>query len=413
VKINTQKQEHLARKISGFLFVGFLISISLIAITTPSTSAFGTTTTCRFFCTSTSTSSTCFFFCSTSTTSASSSSISSSTTTTSVSDTSSSGGPPNPYWNSRSQEVANWVVTNLWNPQVDMLSTSNVRTCTDSNGGVSVPCPDAFWTTSDNLPTCASLIDFGYASTSQSCINKIMGCDSSFVPQEWMTSTCPDDPFVFSNWPYILPKQNTGAWFSGWRYEGYFAIPIPVGSPSVGSYIVQTGYLQQNGQEYAIKSNSANGNIGTSNINGPVDIVAPQAINYYLRGNLPEAQAYAQNLVSRWDGRGVSPTSGSYSTWQLGQVMFVMRVLHLDTSYSLVSTRAGSMSYSSIFNSMENKLWSLQASDGHLPNQYNANGPQGGQDSENQDAGLLPFSYSLISLVQGSFGVFQMSSPPN
>jgi hypothetical protein len=330
----------------------------------------------------------------------------------------------NPYANPHSQAVANWVVNNMYNSQVNMLATDPTPGCVDANGGVTVACADAFWTTSDNLPTCATLTDFEYSSIADACINKILGCDSVYVPSEWQTNTCPNDPLKFHFTSTGIPTAQQATWLSGFRYEAFFAIPIPIGAPGDQHFIVTTGTLS-NGKPYAIEADIATLDIGTQDFYGPVDVVAPQCINEYLRGNLAEAITCANALLFSWDGNGVGGagaggTSGTYSTWQLGQAMFVMRVLGMDTKSSSVSTNAGTMSYSALFNAMEAKLWAVQAaytcpvgSSGCLPNAYNAsNQGSGGTDAENQDAGLLPFSASVINLVKNSFGECSLSGAP-
>jgi hypothetical protein len=330
----------------------------------------------------------------------------------------------NPYANSHSQAVADWVINNMYSTQVNMLATDPSPGCVDTLGGVTVPCADAFWTTSDNLPTCATLIDFGYASESDACINKILGCDSAYVPSEWQTSDCSKNQLNFEFTATSIPTSEQGTWLSGFRYEAFFAIPIPIGAPGDQHFIISTGTLQ-NGKPYAIKADIATLSIGTQSFSGPVDVVAPQCIDEYLRGNLAKSTECANDLIGSWDGNGVGGAgagggSGLYSTWQLGQAMFVMRVLGMDTSSSSIATGAGTTSYSNLFNAMEAKLWAVQAayscpvgSSGCLPNAYNAaNQGSGGTDAENQDAGLLPFSSSVINLVKNSFGECTASSAP-
>src|SRR3954465_8756656 len=204
----------------------------------------------------------------------------------------------NPYCNPNSQRVADYVATYLYDPEVQMLRTAYQPGCVDSNSApngpqVTVSCEASFWTTSDNNPTCATLVDFGYAEISEACINKI------FHVLEFTTSGA-------------QPQQETDAWESGWRYEAYYGIPIPVGSPANQHFVVQVGELTRTGYgcqsppcRYAIKADTNTGSVGLSNIRGPVDIVAPQAINYWLRGNKSSAQSYANNLIARWNGNGI------------------------------------------------------------------------------------------------------------
>jgi hypothetical protein len=315
----------------------------------------------------------------------------------------------NPYYNANSQAVADYVATYLYSSEVQMLRTAYEPGCIDSNSApqgpqVTVPCEDAFWTTSDNNPTCATLADFGYTDISAACLKKIFH-DLKFKTEG------------------SQPPQETGAWESGWRYEAYYAIPIPVGSPKSQHFVVTVGTLTTTDPygcptppcSYAIKADTNTGSVGLSNINGPVDIVGPQAINYWLRGNTSMSRAYAQNLVARWDGHGIPqqinyppycyPGYDCYSPWELGQVMFVMRVLQLDTSSQRISTAAGRMTYAAVFSAMTDQLWAVQNSDGSLPNEYHAdNVGFFGSDAENQDGGLLPFSSTVINRVRNAYG---------
>jgi hypothetical protein len=163
-----------------------------------------------------------------------------------------------------------------------------------------------------------------------------------------------------------------------------------------------------------------NGNAGTPNPNGAVDVVGPQAINYYIRGDLTDALKFANALVSRWNGYSVDGSGGG-STWHLGQVMFVMRVLKFDNSTQLIKTLLGSESYSQVFSQMVRELWAIQTayncSGGCLPNQYTQTSTNGsitgtsGADAENQDAGLLPFSSSVINIVQDAYGKYTLTNP--
>jgi len=320
---------------------------------------------------------------------------------------------PNPYYNPNSQLVADYVAKYLYSPEVQMLRTAYAPGCMDTNSApqgpqVTVPCEDAFWTTSDNNPTCATLADFGYSDIATACLTKI------FHTLKFLTDGA-------------QPPQETSAWESGWRYEVYYGIPIPVGSPKDQHFIVQVGNLTQTDPfgctappcPYAIKADTNTGSVSLSNINGPVDIVAPQAINYWLRGNMSMARPYAQNLVGRWDGHGIPqqlnvppycyPGLTCYSPWELGQVMFVMRVLGLDTSTARVSTTANkNTTYAAVFNDMVSQLWTIQGnynSNGSLPNEYHAdNIGFGGADAENQDGALLPFSITVINRVKNAYG---------
>ena len=86
--------------------------------------------------------------------------------------------------------------------------------------------------------------------------------------------------------------------------------------------------------------------------------------------------------------------------------MFVMRVLQLDISSDRISTAGGKRTtYAAVFTAMTNQLWTVQNPDGSLPNEYHAdNVGFFGEDAENQDGGLLPFSSTVINRVQNAYG---------
>ncbi|MFI5421064.1 MAG: hypothetical protein ACHQ1H_08870, partial [Nitrososphaerales archaeon] len=214
----------------------------------------------------------------------------------------------------------------------------------------------------------------------------------------------------------------------GERYEAYIGSPIfkdnaccthtillssgppDFPCPQTGCHPAPYGMLttvgpDEMGNAYAIQSDAWNGQAdgGYPNANAGVDIIGPQAINAWLHGgpDLSTGTNFAKNLVARWDGVGVGQSGGGYSTWQLGQVMFVMRVYGFDVSTSPITLNNGIVTtYSAVFTSMESELWSLLSNGGYLPNTYNANGGLGGHDPENMDAGLLPFSSSVVHMVQ-------------
>ena len=179
----------------------------------------------------------------------------------------------------------------------------------------------------------------------------------------------------------------TNQWFGG-----------SSGTNSLGKYNIQF-------------DGSTGGGKGTPDPNAGIDTAGPQAVNMWVRGNYYLGQLIAANLVQRWDGHGVG--GSPYSTWQLGQVMFVMRVYSMDTNCPMLTLDNGqSMSYKAVFNAMVNELWSIQSTQGYLPNTYDSSGALGGHDPENMDAGLLPFSYSLVSQVRGEYGKYTMNSAP-
>ncbi len=285
-----------------------------------------------------------------------------------------------------------------------MIATSSQSGCRDYVGGL--PCVDTFWTTSDNVPTAWTLQDFGYSAVTSA---------------------------VQTNCVRLLCSTTN----SGNRYEAYLGWPIVVGSPgdrhavfnpgsssltvctSTGSCGKTYGNILA-GTSYKLQADVWNGNAGSPNPNGAVDVVGPQAINYYIRGDLADALKFANALVSRWNGYSVDGKGGG-ATWHLGQVMFVMRVLKLDNSTQSIKTMLGSQTFSQVFQQMVKELWAIQAaykcSGGCLPNQYSQTSPNGviagtsGADAENQDAGLLPFSNSVIRNVQNSFGKYTLTSP--
>ena len=134
---------------------------------------------------------------------------------------------------------------------------------------------------------------------------------------------------------------------SGDRYEAYLGWPIVTGNPGDSPAVFNSSGSGNSlttcnapyppycgnpyGNNYKIQDHVWTGSIGGSpNLANPVfDVVAPQAINYFMNGDLANAMKYAKAMISQWNGYSVDSASGG-TTWDLGQVMFVMRVLSLD-----------------------------------------------------------------------------------
>lgn len=287
----------------------------------------------------------------------------------------------NLFWNPNSQKVADLVVKYGYSPEVNLIRDVNEPGCSDYVSGE--PCDQTYWTTSDNIPTCWTLGDFGYASQENSCIVKLLNLNAF------------------------------GPGINGERYEAFTGFPIIKGNPgdhhvvllpngtlisciadSQGNYpnCQNVHYGKTiNGLTYNIQTDAWDGNgAGTPNPSGSVDVIAPQAINAWLHGDIALFNSLESALVQKYTSTNYLNTG---STWQLGQVMFVMRI--------------GSMDNTVAFSLMENCLWSLQDSNGYLPNDYLACGsPGSGHDPENMDSGLLPFSYSLVNIIKSDFGKF-------
>ena len=387
-----------------------------------STSTGSSTTSSSESSTSSTTSSTTSQTSSTTTTSSSSTSTSSSTTsnpststvtsTTSTSTTTcttSESCTGNPYWNPNSQEVATYVPDNLFNPQVGLISTSSLQGCTDYVGGL--PCHDTFWTTSDNVPTGWTLQDFGYQSDTQAIIK-----ECSYLQCEGANSG--DRYEAYIGWPIATGSPgDIHAIFS----PGSDTLAITCSTSGCGDGVPAYGTLS-GGTPYKIQADVWTGSAGNPSPDGPVDVVGPQAINYYLHGDMTDSLKYANALVDQWNGYSVDGSGGG-DVWHLGQVMFVMRVLGMDTSTNLTTTAYGTETYAQVFSQMENELWAIQAAyncnGGCLPNSYTQTSPGGaitgtsGADAENQDAGLLPFSYTVVSMVRSEFGAYSTSGSPS
>ncbi len=295
--------------------------------------------------------------------------------------TTSSSIQGNLFWNPNSQKVADLVVKYGYNSEIQMLHDVNEPGCNDYVSGE--PCDQTYWTTSDNIPTCWTLGDFGYPQQENNCIVKLVNLNA------------------------FGPAVN------GERYEAFAGYPIITGNPGDhhtvllpdGSSIIcvadangnypncqnQNYGITKDGLSYNVQSDAWAGNgAGTPNPSGSVDVVAPQAINAWLHGDLNLFNSLETALINKYTSTNYLNTG---STWQLGQTMFVMRV--------------GGQDNTNAFTQMENCLWSLQDSNGYLPNQYSACGnPGNGHDPENMDAGLLPFAGSLIAVIKADFGKF-------
>ena len=290
------------------------------------------------------------------------------------------------YWNENSQKVADAVIKYGYNADVGLIHDLDEPGCMDYVGGL--PCDQTYWTTSDSLPTGLILADYGYAAQSAAILAKLQSLNAFSAPN------------------------------SGSRYEAYAGYAIVVGNPgdqhsvlmppngstricpsdkqNTATHQAPAWGNTSDGKPYKIQADIYSGHgAGTINPNGPVDVVGPQAIMAWMNGDMPMFTSLVQNLVNRYKA---SNYVGTGSTWQLGQVMFCMRIAGLDSSTD--------------FTNMEALLWSLQSSEGYLPNTYSGVGkPGNGHDPENSDAGLLPFSTTLINSMKNSFGKFTAGKP--
>jgi len=316
---------------------------------------------------------------------------------TSTGCTNSSECATNPLWNANSQAVANYVIQYGWDPYIQLIHDINEPGCTDYVGGY--PCDNTFWTTSDNIPTCWTLGSFGFQAQQNECEAKVISLGGVGIPPALCTFPCTNN---------------------GERYEAFAGYPIVTGNPGDSHLILlppngqnnypcpQTGCSgnyygifpagdQYQGLPYAIQADVWNGQgAGTPSTGVAVDIEAPQAINAWLRGDLTTFERLENDLEGRMNSSGYI---GVGSTWQLGQVMFVMEVGGRGNTFD--------------FQQMENMLWSLQSPAGWLPNGYTGLGqPTPGHDPENQDAGLLPFCSVCVTDIQNNYGEFTYASPP-
>lgn len=330
--------------------------------------------------------------------------ITSVTTTTTVTGSStgctgSSECASNPLWNANSQKVANYVIQYGWDPYIQLIHDVNEPGCVDYVGGY--PCDNTFWTTSDNIPTCWTLGSFGFQTQQEECEAKVISLGGVGIPPV----------------PCTYPCTNNGE-----RYEAFAGYPIITGNPGDSHLLLLppngqnnfpcpnvppacTGHYygifpagdQYQGLPYAIQADVWSGQgAGTPQTGIAVDIEAPQAINAWLRGDMSTFLKLENDLEGRMNSSGYI---GAGSTWQLGQVIFVMEV--------------GGRGNTTDFQNMENMLWSLQNPAGWLPNSYTGAGQPGtGHDPENQDAGLLPFCYVCIVNIQSNFGEYTYASPP-
>jgi hypothetical protein len=276
------------------------------------------------------------------------------------------------------------VIRNGYDSRVNLIHDIAEKGCIDYVGAL--PCDNTYWTTSDSYPTCLTLGDFGYSR------------EQAAILQRAESFGCFHQPA------------------SGQRYEAYCGYPIVVGNPGNKHAIFKPGSLELDtsatcmsprclascppygmldGAPYKIQADvwSGSGAWGYArfNINDALDIVAPQCANALLRGRESLAKEILANLIARFTSTSFV---GKGSSWQLGQVMFLMRVLGQDDTNE--------------FRQMEKLLWSIQdQGNGWLPNGYSGYGqPKPGHNPENQDAGLLPYSASCVDRMRSLVGSF-------
>jgi hypothetical protein len=296
------------------------------------------------------------------------------------------------YYDPRAKALCDNLMKYGWDPEVQLIH-GLLQTSPDYVGGLPIS-PSTYWGSSDNYPTLLALYDYGYPTEANAILAKVtaLGC---------------------------LDPKNVNC---GQRYEAYMKVLIVKGNPGDQHFVLlppngtqhtvvvppphQDPNVDQFGKTskgvpYKIQQDAWNlHGAGIPNINSlSVDVLGPQCMRYWLVGDLANAQLIANALIHAYVSSGYQHNQ---VTWQLGQVMFLMRVLGYDTNTAVVS---GTTTYAQAFTAMENTLWSLLGlyHDGLLPNQYSG----GGHDPESQDAGLLPYSATAINGMKAAFGMYK------
>lgn len=287
------------------------------------------------------------------------------------------------YWNAKSQTIADLFVQYGYNPFVKLSHDIFEPGCTDYVGGE--PCDGTYWPSSDNYPPCLALQDYGHG-------------DVGAAMLATATALHCLDP----------THQNFGN-----RYEVYMGILIKKGNPtnqhtlllppdgSSRMVAIPPNYdntkgappwgKTPDGKPYKIQQD-AYFNVGnpTPNPDSPIDVAAPQAVRYWLVGDKANFMIFHDNIVKRYSTTGYVNTG---SMWQLGQTMLLKRLAGTDTDAD--------------WQAMEAMLWSNQLPSGLLPNSYYGTGkPGAGHDPENQNAGLMPYSATIINNLKSLFGKF-------
>jgi hypothetical protein len=119
-----------------------------------------------------------------------------------------------------------------------------------------------------------------------------------------------------------------------------------------------------------------------------------QSLNCYLKGNLTEAKQYFNQAVSLWDGMGIyddaTRADQKYANYKLALVLYASKVLDVN-----------------IDNRIEQKLWSMQQSNGGITSLADLNGnPINTCNAETSATALLPYNAELISQMHALFGSY-------
>lgn len=126
------------------------------------------------------------------------------------------------------------------------------------------------------------------------------------------------------------------------------------------------------------------------------DTLIYQSLNSYLKGNRTEADDYFFKAYNMWGGKGIydlaTQNEKTYANYKLALILYASKVLNLTIGN---------------YNQIEEKLWSMQQSNGGITSLADLNGnPTGSANAETTAMALLPYNYELILMMQSLFGSY-------
>ena len=124
------------------------------------------------------------------------------------------------------------------------------------------------------------------------------------------------------------------------------------------------------------------------------DTLIYQSLNSYLMGNRTKANYYFYKAYNMWDGKGINDTATQtehvYANFKLALVLYASKILNITIGDCA---------------QIEDKLWSMQQSNGGITSLADLNGnPIGSANAETTAMALLPYNNELILMMQSLFG---------
>jgi len=297
--------------------------------------------------------------------------------------------------------------TNLWNPNEGLISVGTQTSCNGACGGVqfafrngtAAPIfpPGLRFLPLENWADAAAFQGLGFRPDIYTAIyNSLQGLETSVA---WSPPNNRE-----AQWGYIISygKPNTN-----------IAFTTPQGKnlkvPGTGEQLQLDQALPWNTAAQSLIPFDSNPN-NARGCGQFIDETMFQAMNFYIRGDTPDAKAnlqcIANQLALNSDGSvliGPSPARGMY----LGTFLEAAEVIGTPVMPSGITLA-----------SVQNTIWCLQNSDGGISRSYSACNSSSstnlGSDDETTNAALLAFSPGVIANVKAiaASGIYNLQSVP-